>query len=107
MIRAVAMNRSFGARLPRRTYLKCAGEPLALPLRDAMAPRSRAESAAPTPRRLVCICTPLGLHTPIFFPEKAGREYELTPYLEIHNDLREDYTDISGLSHPGVESGHD
>ncbi len=107
MIQEVAMNQSFGARLPRRTFLKGAGVTLALPLLDAMAPRSRAESAPPTPRRMVCICTPLGLHTPNFFPEKAGREYELTPYLEILNDLREDYTVISGLSHPGVESGHD
>lgn len=56
---------------------------------------------------MVCICTPLGLHPQHFFPEQAGRDYQLTPYLEVLKDFREDFTVISGLSHPDVGSSHD
>ncbi len=56
---------------------------------------------------MVCICTPLGLHAPNFFPEAAGKGYALSPYLEILKDLRGDFTVISGLSHPEVGSSHD
>jgi hypothetical protein len=54
---------------------------------------------------MVCICTPLGLYAPNLFPEKAGKEYELTPYLELLTDHRNDFTVISGLAHPGMSSG--
>src|SRR5262249_51898958 len=56
-------------------------------------------------RRLVCICTPLGLHPPHFFPEKAGKDYALTPYLEVLKDFREDFTVVSGLAHAGMSPG--
>jgi hypothetical protein len=56
---------------------------------------------------MVCICTPLGLHPPHFFPEKAGKDYALTPYLEVLKDLRDDFTVISGLAHPDVGHSHD
>jgi len=54
---------------------------------------------------MVCICTPLGLHPPDFFPEKTGKDYEPTPYLEVLKDFRGDYTVISGLSHAGMSPG--
>ena len=54
---------------------------------------------------MVCICTPLGLHPPYFFPEKAGKDYALTPYLEVLKDFRSDYTVVSGLSHAGMSPG--
>ena len=83
-------------RIDRRTMLRAAGVALGLPLLDAMAPRTRAEArAAPTvKRRMVCINTPLGLHPPYFFPEQAGRDYELTPYLEVLKEFRDDFTVI-------------
>lgn len=56
---------------------------------------------------MVCICTPLSVHPPFFFPEQAGKDYELTPYLEPLKELRNDFTVISGLSHPDVGSSHD
>jgi len=81
---------------------------LALPVLDCFAPRLRAgEKAALPPRRMVCICTPLGLHAPNFFPEKTGTDYEPSPYLEILKEFRNDFTVISGLSHPEVGSSHD
>ncbi|MEK6258857.1 MAG: DUF1552 domain-containing protein [Planctomycetota bacterium] len=95
-------------KLPRRNFLRAAGVTMALPMLDALLPRVRAgEKAAPPPRRMVCICSPLSVHPPFFFPEQAGRDYELTPYLEPLKELRNDFTVISGLSHPEVGSSHD
>jgi hypothetical protein len=95
-------------KLNRRRFLRATGVSLALPWLEALAPR-RAFGAAPPPprRRMVCICTPLGLHPPYFFPEKAGRDYPLTPYLEVLKEFRNDFTVISGLSHPDVGPSHD
>ncbi len=94
-------------RLDRRHFLRGAGVALALPLLESLAPRLRAGEKAATPRRLVCLCAPLGLHPANFFPEKSGADYELTPYLEVVKEFRDDFTVISGLSHPDVGSSHD
>ena len=84
----------------RRTFLRGTGVAMGLPLLDAMA-----ATAAPK-RRMVLMCKSLGLHTPFLFPEKAGRDYEPTPYLKVLQDFRNDFTVFSGLSHPGVDGGH-
>lgn len=91
--------------LPRRRFLKAAGVSLALPWLDAFAPARADEAAAEVRRRMVCICTPLGLHPPNFIPDKSGRDYSLSPYLEILQDLRDDFTVISGLAHAGMSPG--
>src|SRR6187402_619859 len=83
--------------LHRRRFLRAAGVAIALPCLDGFA-----RAAAQPRRRMVCICTPLGLHPPHFFPEKDGADYELTPYLELLQDYRQDFTVISGLSHAGM-----
>ena len=84
--------------LQRRTFLRTAGVTIALPLFGALAPRhARAATSRSVPRRMVCVCAPLGFYPPNFFPEKAGREYDLTPYLEIVSEYRDDFTVISGL----------
>lgn len=92
-------------KLTRRHFLRTTGVSLALPWLDALAP-ARAAAAGP-PRRMVMICTPLGLHAPNFFPEKAGKDYPSTPYLDVLKDHRDDFTVISGLAHPEVGSSHD
>ena len=93
-------------KLDRRTFLRGAGVAMALPLLDVMT--RRAAAAAPAvKRRMVCINTPLGVHPEFFFPEKAGRDYELSPYLEVLKDFRDDFTVISGLSHPDIGPSHD
>src|SRR5688572_26459683 len=89
--------------LSRRNFLKAAGVSLALPWLDALAPAQGAAVA----RRMVCVCAPLGLHTPNLFPQETGRAYRTTPYLEVLNEYRNDFTVISGLSHPEVGSSHD
>jgi hypothetical protein len=96
-------------KLNRRRFLRTAGVALALPWLDAIAGASEtgAGQAGRPRRRMVCMNAPLGLHPPCFFPEKAGKEYALTPYLEVLKDFRDDFTVMSGLSHPQVAEGHD
>lgn len=95
-------------KLHRRTFLRSAGVAVALPLLDAMKPLARAAAGAAKPkRRIVCINTPLGVHPANFFPEQTGRDYTLSKYLEVVQDFRNDFTVISGLSHPDVGPSHD
>lgn len=84
----------------RRQFLRTAGVSLALPWLDAFA-------AGPNqlPRRMVCVCAPLGIHPDYFFPKQTGFDYELSPYLEIVKDYRDQFTVISGLEHAGMSSG--
>ena len=88
----------------RRQMLRASGVALGLPFLDAMTP-AFARSAAPR-RRMVAINFGLGLHLPHLVPTKAGRDYELTPYLEELKAYREHFTVISGTSLPGVDGGH-
>lgn len=95
-------------KLDRRTFLRATGVTMALPLLEALTPkRALAAATGGVPRRMVCINTPLGVHPAYFFPEKSGRDYELSPYLEVLKDFRGDFTVISGLSHPDVGPSHD
>ena len=91
-------------KIPRRTFLRTAGISLALPWLDAFAADPKRPPADAVPRRMVCICAPLGLHPDNFFPQKTGRDYALSPYLEILGDFRDDMTVISGLQHAGMGS---
>ncbi len=89
----------------RRRFLRATGVSLALPWFDALNPAG-ASTGSPTPRRrMICICAPLGLHPAYFFPEKSGADYALSPYLELLQDFRSDFTVISGLSHAGMSPG--
>ncbi len=90
----------------RRTFLRATGVALALPWLESLV-SGRTLSPKPLPRRMVCICNPLGLHPPCFFPEKDGKDYALTPYLEVLKDFRDDFTIVSGLSHPEMGASHD
>jgi hypothetical protein len=91
----------------RRHFLRAAGVTLALPLLDYFQPRGRAAAAVKPIQRMVCVCTPLGIYTPYFFPEQAGKDYQLSKYLEPLKDFRNDFSVISGLAHPDVGSSHD
>jgi len=91
----------------RRQVLRAAGISLALPWLDIFAaePKRELGKLKQRPRRMVCICAPLGLHPDNFFPAGIGKDYALSPYLEILKDFREDFTVISGLAHAGMSSG--
>ncbi len=94
------MNSSFSPALPRRKFLQGVGVALALPMLDAFLPRARGATNAPSRKKMVCICTSLGVHAPFLFPEETGPDYALTPYLELLREHRADFTLFSGLSHP-------
>jgi hypothetical protein len=90
------------------------GVAMSLPLLEAMRPpfaRAAAAATAPSapgakPRRMFAICNNLGLRPDLFFPADAGRDYTASPYLELLKAYRDDYTVISGVSHPNVDGGH-
>ena len=84
--------------LSRRTTLKAAGVSLTLPWLEAMSPAIASSNPEP-PKRLVFICSTLGLHGPSFWPETTGPEYESTEYLELLKEHRSDFTVLGGLSH--------
>ena len=95
------------APLTRRTFLRAAGVSLALPVLESLQPRAFADGKTAPIRRALFICTPLGVHPANFFPTEAGRDYALTPYLEVLKEFRNDFTVMSGLAHPEVGSTHD
>src|SRR5438876_1154504 len=89
--------------ISRRRFLRGAGILLALPWLDAMRPAFAAvtangatETPGGKPRRMFAICNNLGLLPDQFFPKQSGRDYPLTPYLEILREHRNDFTVFSG-----------
>src|SRR5947208_15089312 len=92
-------------RLDRRTFLHSAGVAIGLPFLDAMLPAGAAEAKKAQPPRMVLVGRPLGLYTPYFFPEKAGRDYEPSRYLKVLSAHREQFTVFSGVS-DRYASGH-
>jgi hypothetical protein len=55
---------------------------------------------------MLLISNNLGVLPKPFFPQTAGRDYTLSPYLATLAEFRNDFTVFSGLSHPSVEGGH-
>jgi len=92
--------------LSRRTFLRGAGVTLALPWIEAMIPALSRAAQAAAPRRFVGVSNALGFHGPHLFPVQAGRGYEPSRYLKRIADLRDEFTVISGASHPSVGGGH-
>jgi len=82
----------------RRTFLRASGVALALPLLESMHP-ALARAAAASPKRMVNICSTLGLYSSSWFPTTAGAGYEATEYLSLIDEHRQRYTLFSGLAH--------
>jgi len=100
---------STSSALSRRHFLRGAGVLLGLPLLDAMAPAfARADAKTAAPRRFFGICNNLGVLPDRFFPaaDSTGRDYTLSPYLELLRDFRSDFSVLSGVWHPDVDGGH-
>ncbi len=103
-------SKTSASRMSRRRFLRASGVALGLPFLHSMMPRAMA--TAPTAavtgdvRRFVGICSPLGFHTPYLFPETAGPDYEVTPYLQPLQGHRDHFSVISGMMHPDVDGGH-
>lgn len=84
----------------RRTFLKATGVSLALPFLESMSSFG-GEATSEPPRRMVLICTALGLHPWSLWPKIPGPKYESTEYLDLLKEHRKDFTLFSGLSHEG------
>lgn len=84
----------------RRHFLRASGVAVALPALDAMADAAPHSDATMTPRRMVIICTSLGLHGPSLYPEQAGVLNGSTPYLQLLQEHLPNMTLFGGLSHP-------
>ena len=82
----------------RRRFLRAAGVALAMPALECFA-RSPEHG-------MLLISNNLGVLPKPFFPQTAGRDYTLSPYLAALAEFRGDFTVFSGLSHPSVEGGH-
>ncbi|HJM65363.1 MAG: DUF1552 domain-containing protein [Roseibacillus sp.] len=90
----------------RRTFLRGAGVAVALPYLESLLPCGAAAVSSRARRRMVAINIGLGLHAPNIIPTRAGREYELPIYLKILGEYRDQFTVMSGVSHPEVGGGH-
>lgn len=90
----------------RRRFLRGAGVTIALPFLDSLLPVSAKQPEAERPRRMLLISNNLGVLPRLFFPKRTGRGYELSPYLADLSEYRDDFTVLSGLSHPDVDGGH-
>ncbi len=100
------VNFNFGKKLSRRAALRNAGFAMGLPILDAMVPAFANTESLPKAKRFIGVSLSLGLHGPSLVPETAGIGYKPSPYLKSLQDLRDDFTVVSGTSHPGVAGGH-
>jgi hypothetical protein len=97
---------NFQRRLSRRTMLRGAGVAMATPWLSAMSGAFAAGRAAQPPRRVVCMTLGLGLVAENLVPQTSGRDYAPSRYTKSLQDIRDKFTVVSGVSHPGVSGGH-
>ena len=100
-------------RLCRRAMLRGAGACIALPLLEAMIPRTasadpatRRAGAGGTRPRMICCYVPNGVNEHEWAPNDAGPNWTLSPTLQLLKDYRADLTVLSGLGHPKSKGGH-
>ncbi len=92
--------------LYRRSLLKAGGLLLALPWLETLSAATPQQRNGAAPRRLFALSYALGLHGPFLNPKEPGKKYTPSRYLAHLKHLRDDFTVISGTSHPGVSNGH-
>ncbi|MCR9117074.1 MAG: DUF1552 domain-containing protein, partial [bacterium] len=97
---------NFNHNIDRRTLLRGAGVAMSLPWLSAMQSAFGESAAAQRPRRFVAMTLGLGLLGENLNPAQAGFNYEPSKYLKSVNDLRDQFTVVSGTSHPDVRGGH-
>ena len=88
---------AFKRAVSRRRFLAGTGVLLALPMLDVMTPAFAAPAPASAtpggkPRRMLGICNNLGLVPDNFFPKGAGANYKSSPYLDLLQEHRNDFT---------------
>ncbi len=99
----------------RRFVLRAAGASLLLPMLEAMLPRrGQADESKFEPwaksdvkhPRLICCYIPNGVNIAEWVPKDTGTAYTLSPTLAALASIRDEFTVLSGLGHPGSEGGH-
>src|ERR1041384_7162686 len=97
--------------LPRRTFLRGVGPPVALPLLDAMVPSMTALAATPANpvRRLGFVYIPMGAHMPLWTPTGDGGELAgLSPSLKALEPVKEHLTVVTNTelrnAYPGTHA---
>lgn len=97
------MNPTFG----RRQFLRSTTALIALPALEAFSRgrRSARAASADGPKNFVAVGAYLGWHQPAFFPEAAGKDYEIPEILKPVAPYRESFTIFSGLDHR-APNGH-
>ena len=93
-------------KLDRRTAIRGGGVALLMPWLNAMSPAFATAAEQQPARRFVAMTLGLGLHEANLVPESAGPDYKPSRYLEQLQDIRQQFTVISGTSHPRVSGGH-
>lgn len=97
------------ASLNRRAFLRGSGALVALPFLESLGQPLSALAANGTrvePMRMVCIGLEYSMHPEGFFPQQTGRRYTMPKLLKPLEALRDDFTILSHLDHPGVKGGH-
>ena len=97
---------NFRRKINRRTLLRGAGVAMGIPWLSAMDAAFAAPEESASPKRFVAMTLGLGLHAENLNPKETGRGYKPSCYLQPIDDLRDQFTVISGSSHPGVSGGH-
>ncbi|MEM0969799.1 MAG: DUF1552 domain-containing protein [Verrucomicrobiota bacterium] len=96
--------------MDRRSLLRASGVAIGLPFLEAMRSSvyaaDKVAAASASPRRMVILMNSLSLLPQHFFPKTAGYNYETTPYMDLRSAHRKRMTVMSGVSLPGVDSGH-
>ncbi|MCA9052728.1 MAG: DUF1552 domain-containing protein [Planctomycetaceae bacterium] len=100
------VNFDFQRQLDRRAVLRGAGVAMAMPWLSAMGAAFGDSTTSRPPRRFVAMTLGLGLVADNLNPAQPGRDYDSSPYLKSLQDLREQFTVVSGSSHPQVSGGH-
>lgn len=90
-----------GGRISRRTVLRGLGTAVALPLLDAMAPRTAfgaATSNAAAPRRMAFLYVPNGIKMSDWTPKAEGADFELPAILQPLASFKDDLLVLTGLT---------
>lgn len=83
--------------LSRRTLLRGAGAAMALPLLEAMMPRTLRAQAAIAPTRLLFYYVPCGIYMQKWTPTRAGADWETTPILAPLEPFRDQLLVLTGI----------
>src|SRR5262245_43023460 len=90
-----------GGRISRRTVLRGLGTTVALPLLDAMVPRTVWGSVTPqlvAPRRMAFLYVPNGIYMQEWTPKAEGADFELPTLLEPLAPFKDDLLVLTGLT---------